>query len=212
MNMGEEQPVVGRREARRIDRRAAILTIATASFLEHGYSATSMSAIAASVGGSKATLWNHFPSKEALFAAVLDEATSAYRARISCLLDGDDDLQTTLRRFCISFLERVTSPEAISLHRLVYAEAGRFPEMGRIFYDRAPRAIYAIVGEYLHMAMERGALRSADPVEAAKMLASLCMSGTHQQLLTGGLIAPTAELLVADAEAAIDIFLRAYRP
>ena len=212
MNMVEEKPVLGRREARRIDRREAILAIATASFLEQGYSATSMSAIAATIGGSKATLWSYFPSKEALFAAVLDHATSAYRAQLSHLLDISGDLQTTLRRFCTSYLERVTSPQALALHRLVSAEAGRFPEMGRIFYDRAPGMIHGRLGDFLGSAMERGLLRLADPAWAAKVLISLCMAGTYQHLLIGRLTAPTTELLAADADAAIDVFLRAYRP
>jgi len=212
MKQADEKPVLGRREARRIDRRDAILAVAQASFLEHGYSATTMSAIAATVGGSKATLWNYFSSKEALFAAVVDHATSAYRAQLSYLLDTSGDLQTTLQSFCTSFLEKVTSPDAIALHRLVHAEAGRFPEMGEIFYDRAPGATSALLGDFLGSAMERGLLRSADPIRAAKVLTSLCTLGTHQQLLIGRLTAPTAELLAADADAAMDVFLRAYAP
>ena len=212
MDMAEDKPVLGRREARRNDRREAILAIAAASFLEHGYSATSMSAIAAMVGGSKATLWSYFPSKEALFSAVLDHATAAYRITLSSLLDASGDIEPTLRRFCISFLEKLTSPDALALHRLVYAEAGRFPEMGRIFFDRAPGMAHALLGGFLRSMMERGLLRSADPTRAAKMLISLCMSGVHQQLVMGFSTVPTAELLADDADAAMDVFLRAYRP
>lgn len=210
MKRADENPHLGRREARRIDRRDAILAVAQASFLEHGYSATTMSAIAATVGGSKATLWSYFPSKEALFAAVLDQATSAYRAGLSDLLHASGDLEATLRRFCTSYLEKVTSPEAIALHRLVHAEAGRFPEIGEIFYDRAPGVTSALLGEFLGSAMERGLLRSVDPIRAAKVLTSLCTLGTHQQLLIGRLTAPTAELLAADVDAAMDVFLRAH--
>ena len=212
VDLTRETPALGRREARRIDRREAILVVAHASFLEHGYAATSMSAIAATVGGSKATLWSYFPSKEALFAAVLDQATSLYRAQLSSLLDGPGDVEATLRRFCGSFLDRVTSPVAIALHRLVHSEAGRFPEMGQIFYERAPNTTYTMVGNFIAAAMERKQLRAADPMRAAKMLTSLCQSGTHQQLLLGRIAAPTPALLSADAEAAIDVFLRAYRP
>ena len=62
----------GKREARKEERRLAILDVAKRSFLESGYSATSMSAISVELGGSKGTLWNYFPSKEELFAAVLE--------------------------------------------------------------------------------------------------------------------------------------------
>jgi len=201
---------MGRREARRIDRRDAILAVAYASFLEQGYAATTMSGIAATVGGSKATLWSYFPSKEALFEAVLEKATTIFRAQLSTLLDTDVDPERTIRTFCRSFLERVTTPEARALQRLAHGEAGRFPEMGTIFYERAPRATQAMLAGFFTSLMDRGLLRRDDPLRAARALTSLCMSGCHQQFLLGQLDAPTPEMIVADADAAADIFLRAY--
>ena len=59
----------GKREARKEERREAILAIAKRVFLDQGYSGASMSAISAELGGSKGTLWSYFPSKEELFAA-----------------------------------------------------------------------------------------------------------------------------------------------
>jgi AcrR family transcriptional regulator len=56
----------------RDEKRAAIVKIAYEAFLTDGYAATSMSSIAAKVGGSKATLYNYFASKEELFAAVIE--------------------------------------------------------------------------------------------------------------------------------------------
>ena len=55
------------REARREDRRDAILNVAHACFVAEGYGATSMSTIAAQLGGSKGTLYNYFKSKDELF-------------------------------------------------------------------------------------------------------------------------------------------------
>lgn len=211
MELTREKPLVGRREARRNDRRAAIIAVAYSSFLERGYAATTMSGIASKIGGSKATLWNYFPSKEALFEAVLDKATAAYRTQSSSLFDASGDPEQTLRAFCISYLEKVTTPEAIALQRLSYGEAGRFPEMGAIFYERAPAATWSQLGGFIASTMERGMLRTADPIRAARTLATLCLSGSHQQLLLGKLKAPTPELIAADADAAMDVFLRAYR-
>ncbi|MET0363609.1 MAG: TetR/AcrR family transcriptional regulator, partial [Sphingobium sp.] len=103
---------VSRREMRRQDRRDAILCVAGESFLEHGYTGTTMSGIAATLGGSKGTLWSYFSSKEELFAAVIDRATAAYRARISEILEAPcDDLALTLKRLCTSILEKVTDPD-----------------------------------------------------------------------------------------------------
>ncbi|KKC23894.1 TetR/AcrR family transcriptional regulator [Sphingomonas sp. SRS2] len=212
MKLEHDKPALGRREARRIDRRDAILAIAATSFMEQGYSATSMSAIASAVGGSKATMWNYFPSKQALFEAVLERATSAHHAEMTSLLDASGGLEETLRRFCLRFVQKITSPPAIALHRLVHAESGRFPEVGQIFYERAPKTAHAMLARFLAAAMDRGELRSADPIRAARTLVSLCMSGVHQQVLLGLIETPPPELVTIDAEAAMNFFLRAYAP
>ena len=68
----EMQNLVGKRELNKARKRAEIVDIATRSFFEHGYAATSMSAIAETLGGSKTTLWSHFSSKADLFTAVVD--------------------------------------------------------------------------------------------------------------------------------------------
>gem|GEM_PF-6945919 len=47
-----------------MERRAAIVQLALRSFLAHGYEATTMSAIAKDMGGSKGTLWSYFSSEE----------------------------------------------------------------------------------------------------------------------------------------------------
>src|SRR3546814_10130821 len=60
---------------RRTAQRSHILAIARRHFLARGYAATTMSAIAADVGGSKATLWNHFKSKDDLFAELVKTDT-----------------------------------------------------------------------------------------------------------------------------------------
>lgn len=186
------------------------MTVAQRSFLENGYAATTMSAIAATLGGSKGTLWNHFPSKGELFAAVLENATTVYRARLSQILDEPGDLVPTLKRICISLLSKITSPEAIALHRLVVSEAGRFPEMGRIFYQLAPRHTRMMLAGFLGGAMARGQLRQDDPVTAARVLMTLCMSGCHQMLIYGQLDHADDAAIETDASFALDMFLRAY--
>ncbi|MEC3912257.1 TetR/AcrR family transcriptional regulator [Sphingobium sp. CR2-8] len=201
-----------RREARRQDRRDAILTVAQTYFLQHGFADTTMSGIAAELGGSKGTLWNHFPSKEALFAAVVERAAKAYQARLSQILDPSSPLKQTLHRACHSLIEKITAPEASALHRLIVAQGRRFPELSQIFFDLAPQNTRLLLAEFLRGAMARGQLRSADPVDAARALMSLSMSGCHQQMLIGRIDRAAPDQIEADAAFAVDIFLRAYAP
>ena len=200
----------GRREANRQSRRELILDAAQGSFLSRGYDGTTMSEIAAQLGGSKGTLWSYFPSKENLFAAVVERATEEFRKRLTVILNPDDDLETALRRFCEQFLVRVSSAEAIALHRLVVGETGRFPELGRIFYERAPRQTHLLLAEFVAGAQARGLLQGIEPLRAAQQLTWLCMSGSYQMQLTGVIDHIPPEVLAADIDAAMVTFLRAY--
>src|SRR3546814_18979448 len=70
----------GRRQARRDEnharKRRKILEIAGRHFIDHGYAAETMSAIASELGGTKTTLWDNFPSKQDTLQAFLTESTS----------------------------------------------------------------------------------------------------------------------------------------
>lgn len=169
-----------------------------------------MSAIAAALGGSKGTLWSYFPSKEELFTAVIDHVSTMFRAELTEILDPCGDLKLTLKTLCLRFQQKVTAPNAIALHRLVVAEASRFPEIGRIFYERAPRLTTMLLADFLSGAMARGQLRQDDPVFAAQVLISLSYVRVQQQLLMGLAHEITPAQQEDEAERALRLFLRAY--
>lgn len=205
-------PAISRREARRRDRREAIIQVARCSFLEKGYAATTMSEIAAKLGGSKGTLWSYFPCKDDLFAAVMRHATEDYHAGLTQMLDAPGELVPTLHRFATDLLRRVTSPDTIRLRRLVITEAERFPQMSAIFFEIAPKHTRALLADYLAGAMARGQLRRADPGLAARTLITLTLSGCDQQVLWGLMTEHTEEHIKADVDFAVDCFLRIYAP
>jgi len=207
---GAFAPPCNRREARRLNRREAILDVAESSFLECGYAGTSMSAIAATLGGSKATLWSYFPSKELLFAAVIDRASQTFREQLSLILNPHDDIGVALRRFARQFLEKVTMPESVALHRLVIGEVSRFPETGRILHDRAVGRTYALLADYLGKAAARGLLCIDQPLAAAQHLMGLCLFGYHHQMLLGVIDAVEPEMIEREVEQSVAAFLRAY--
>lgn len=204
-------PPPSRREERQRLRRETILDVAAQSFLENGYAGTTMSAIAATLGGSKGTLWSYFPSKEQLFAAVIERVSNAFREELTVILNPADEVALALERFCAEFVRKVTSPEAIALNRLVMGETARFAEVGRIFHESAPRLTRDLLATFLSSAMARGLLRAGDPLSAAQHLTSLCMSGCHQRLMLGLIDRVDAEMIGRDVSNALDTFLRGYR-
>ena len=205
-------PKGGRREVRREERREAILDVAEHSFFEHGYAGTTMSAIASRLGGSKGTLWSYFPSKELLFEAVLDRATRLFRAEMAVTLNPEGKLSEAIGKFAERFITKTTSDEAIALQRLVVGEAGRFPEVGRIYFERGPGPSLELLSRFLAGAMERGALRQEDPLLAAQNLVALCNAPWQQRRLTGIAGQPSAAVIAGDARTVARLFLGAYAP
>lgn len=198
-----------RRDQNRKVRQAAIVAAARAAFLEHGYASTSMSTIAAELGGSKGTLWAYFPSKEDLFAAVLDDVTSSFRQNLDDALRPGRDCRTTLLDFSERFLLKMLHPDSIRLQRLIVGESGRFPEIGRIFYARGPQFVLERLSDYIRGRMEAGELRTDDPMQAAMNLVQL--SQAQQSLRLWGILGiPEAGEIHAHAVRTLDLFNRAY--
>lgn len=121
------------------ERRAAILDIARDAFLVDGYSGTSMSRIAALVGGSKATLYSYFPSKKDLFVAVIDRETAGLYDRIFNMELTANEPRAAITELVRRCLDGLLSDPIVSGYRLIIAEAGRFPEIGRTAYELAVR-------------------------------------------------------------------------
>lgn len=175
---------ITRRESRKQDRRQAIVEAARASFLEHGYAGTSMSGLLKTLGGSKATLWGYFRSKEELFAAVIEEVSLLFRTEIADVLATHADLERTLIAFCRTFLRKITSPDGQATWRLVVAESSRFPEVGRIFHEHAASRVQGALQRFLALQIESGRLVEEDPAIMVETLMSLCI-GQHMRAIWG---------------------------
>ncbi|CAN5226616.1 TetR/AcrR family transcriptional regulator [soil metagenome] len=195
----------------RDQRREAFVAAARAAFFEHGYASTTMSAISAQVGGSKTTLWSFFPSKQDLFIAVVDDIVEQYGCALALELCPDLPVEEGLERFAAGMLSKMLSPPIISLHRVVTGEAGRFPELGRLFYERGPIRGRERLSAYIAKAMSEGMLRAGDPELAARQFASMCQANSFQRALYG-LEIPLPESVARDITSAVDSFLRAWGP
>jgi AcrR family transcriptional regulator len=199
----------GRRAARKADRRRAILEVAERSFLKCGYGETSMSTIAAALGGSKTTLWSYFPSKEALFAAVLDGMIADFERRLDEALTPGGGTEAVLLRFGRIILEKMMSPKSIALHRLLVSEAERVPTMAQAFAERGPDRLRRRLCTWMQGEMEGGRLRAGDPLLAARQFVALCQAGCYIDRLWR----PAGTLRVdieADVGAAVSSFLGAW--
>jgi AcrR family transcriptional regulator len=194
---------------RREAKREAFVAAAREAFFAAGYAGTAMSTIAARVGGSKTTLWTYFPSKQDLFVAVVDDIVERYGKALAVEMDPALPIEEVLRRFAKAMMATVLSEPIIALHRVVTGEAGRFPELGTLFYDRGPRRGKARLAEFMARAMADGRLRQGDPMTASRQFSALCQAGCFQEAVFG-IGHPDAALVTHDIEAAIDSFMRAW--
>ena len=194
----------------RDDRRKAILDVALDLFMQEGYAAASMSAIAARLGGSKGTLYNYFPSKESLFAALMQEMCEA--GDWMTFPAGSADVEAGLLDVGYRFLAFVLAEKSRNLHRLVIAEAGRFPELGRAFYENGPKRGITAMAEWLETQMRAGRLRAVDPERAAATFLVLCKSEIYQKVLWSVEPEPSDAVKAATVRTAVEVFMAAYGP
>lgn len=188
-------------------RREAIVEIATELFREVGYERASMATIAARAGGSKATLYNYFKSKEELFAAAMIDAIEDQGQGLIDVLDAaDDDIESVLLRFGEAFLRLVTAPDALAINRTAVAE-GANSTLGATLYELGPKRAWGEVARYIRELQERGRIRSGDPYVVASHLRGMLEAGVVEPLLWGATIEHEP---AAATKAAVEAFLRAY--
>jgi AcrR family transcriptional regulator len=198
------------RKLRPDERRAAILDIAREAFLADGYSGTSMSRIAAEVGGSKATLYSYFPSKKELFIAVTDRETAQLYDEIFTVKLSLGEPQKAFLDFSRRCLEGLLSDTIVAGYRLIIAEAARFPEMGKTTYDLAVRRGVERLAHCFAEAMAHGTLRLSDPVEAAESFLDLAAGSLHTQRLWNAIPKVEEAALEREAKRITTVFLAAY--
>jgi AcrR family transcriptional regulator len=140
------------RACARDQRREAILSVAREVFFEQGYSATSMSTIAARLGGSKGTRYNYFKCKEELFEAQLRGSCGRAAERILEVVDDGEPIET-LTRLGEQYVQHLFSEQTVQMFRILVAEAQRSPELARrVFYEVGPARGQQGLEDYLQAA------------------------------------------------------------
>jgi TetR/AcrR family transcriptional regulator, mexJK operon transcriptional repressor len=195
-------------------KRVAILDAATDLFLRNGYLGTSMDEIAALAAVSKQTVYKHFDDKERLFSEIVvttvDEASDPVHSA-ALGLEESADVETDLCDLARRQLAMVMQPRLLQLRRLVIGEAGRFPELGRTFYERGPERTIGALTEAFERLAERGLLQFDDARLAAAHFNWLVMSIPLNRAMLCGTDEPAAAAdLDRYAHAGARAFLAAY--
>jgi TetR/AcrR family transcriptional regulator of autoinduction and epiphytic fitness len=141
------------------EKRALIVEAATALFLELGYDRTSLARIAERSGVSRATLFKQFPSKAALFDAIVTESwSSADEENPPPAGNVIAGLSIIGRRYA----ELLGQAQMTDLFRIVIAELPRFPELAHAQFSQGKMPYFESVRTYLLAEHEAGTIRVED--------------------------------------------------
>jgi len=185
------------------DKRQEIIRIAARLFEELGYDRTSMSTIATQVGGSKATLYGYFPSKEELLRAVLDHDVNEEADRLMHEFLTEKDLRSGLIRLGISYLSRHHA-RAASIRTVANQP------IAEEFYTNVLRPAWQRLADRFAEMMKEGRLKFADPWTTAMHWKGLNEWDLLEKHLLNAAAVSDPNELVSAATAAADAFLKVY--
>ena len=182
--MAGEDHFSGMRSSRlRPDKRQAILDAAERVFMRDGFGLAGIDEIVAESGVSKRTLYAHFPSKEALFGAIVRDVCDQLLTPLRQPQTDDAAPREMLLALGRIFLDVILSPKTISLYRVVMAEAPRFPELAQVFFDSGYIPVSALLADYIDRMMARGAFRSVDSQHTAEAFYAIMCGFIHDRML-----------------------------
>ena len=184
-----------------------ILAGAATVFAQDGYEGASMARIASRSGVSKGTLYNYFAGKAEMFSALIALECESKLAQAFDITEPDGDPAAALQVIGERMLELMISDIGLTMHRLVVAEAHKFPDLARAFFDAGPTQATAFLAAWLERQVRAGRLVGADPRFAAEQFFALCQTRIAMQRRLGMPSDTDASLVV---RAAVTMFLNTY--
>jgi TetR/AcrR family transcriptional regulator, mexJK operon transcriptional repressor len=193
-------------------KRRQILAGARRVFGELGFERASVDLIAARAGVSKATIYNHYEDKKALFIACVTQEIDEMRAGLSaCLREPAGDVEQALQLIGEKVMKVFLAPAVVALSRHIIAEAARFPDVGQTLFERGLSLTQDSVAEHLERWVENGTLRIDDVRTAAVQFLALCQGDLLARSRLAILEYPVDEQVRETVRQAVRTFVRAFR-
>lgn len=189
---------------------ATIVEAAKIVFIEKGYAASSMDAIAAQAGVSKVTVYNHFENKKELFATIMVNHCKGFASGDSLIqFDATKSPHDILTQFCHRFIEVLLQPDSVSLMRRIIAEIDLFPDLSQSMWQEG-MPIFESFCQYLIAEEKANRLQVADKEIAARQLLGMIKENTVYPIWFG--LNPLLDHKRKEqiVEASVDLFLKSY--
>lgn len=171
----------GRPKACELDaRRNELIETAGTLFLRHGYTKVSLEAIARAAHVAVRTIYVKFGGKAGLLKAVMESR----RDRFFKVRDMETDtrpFKEIIDDFAGHFVHLLCLPEAVSLQRVVIAEARDNPELAQAFFDAGPRLTRELLERFFARPDIRAQLREDLPFDLLPMHLLNCIAGDQME-------------------------------
>ena len=191
------------------EKRDEIVRIAAELFQKHGYDRCSMAALSERLGGSKATLYGYFPSKEDLLRAVIQCEIASEFDRVLKEFHQDKSLRDGLIKLGVAYHNKRLSPLPVAnIRAIVNQPAGS--TMGKEFYETIIRPAFEDVAKQFEHLMDEGRLKRADPWTVLMHWKGLNDQDLFERRLIGAISGPEDVNVKKVATVAADAFLKLY--
>ena len=191
------------------EKRHEIVKAAQELFEEHGFDRTSMSMISERVGGSKATLYGYFRSKEQILSAVLVYDVTEEADRLMNEILAANDLREGLVKLGFAYMMRRLSATPVANIRMV-ATLPDGSKIGKDFYENVLRPAWQRLADRFEQMMDEGILKRADPWTAAMHWKGLNEWDMFERRLLQAMPGPDPKFLEKSSALAADAFLQLY--
>ena len=191
-------------------KRAAIIQAAIAEFRAHGFDITSMDKIAGTAGVSKRTVYNHFPSKEALFAEILNQLWARVTAEQETAYSRHLPLRDQMRLMLMAKLQMLGDENFLDLARVAIAATIHSPERAQDMVARMGEREESLT-VWIRAAQADGRFKPVDPEFAAQQVHGMLKSFAFWPQISMGLPGLSPEMQNTVVESALDMFLACYQ-
>ena len=191
------------------EKRAEIVQVASELFDELGYDRTSMATISERLGGSKATLYGYFCSKEELLRAVLQCQVVSELDRVMEEFHEQDDLRDGLIKLGIAYHNKRLSSLPVANIRSIVNQPP-CSSMGKEFYEKVLHPAFEGMAKRFELLMDKGRLRRADPWVALMHWKGLNDWDLFERRIIGAIGGPEDVDVKKIATLAADAFLKLY--
>jgi len=156
-------------------RSETLIGVATDFFVEHGFSGTTIEAIAQAANMGKQAVYTRFTDKESLFSAVIQKLKEQAVFEQMPSDDGSPVAEGLRRRIHAIFID-ATGPQSVTVSKLAMREGHRFPELVPLLVEGTTERYTRPLAAYLEARHKAGDVRAIDAMQVAAMALDLILS------------------------------------